>query len=205
MNYTNPYFPEATLTPDIYWANKPPQVRALRGMDAYQVALAAKQLFDQGFIIDIPIMMYQEDPVTAMGRRKEVGMTWFPSGPSTGTVLLPGLSFPGIPPYDPSKPPANSIKVSIDAADYPSFDPPPPPVVLDTHIVGAKSSWGNLYGYGPGAWADDPKRPGAKTWCINGKYGADINGQEVRQEGVTYVAHWSEGLMGETLDFTRKV
>lgn len=206
MTYTNPYFPEATLTPDIYWANKPPQVRALRGMDPLLVGLSAKQLADQGFIIDVPIMVYQWEPVTVMGIRQQDGFTWVPSGKQPNIAVMPGLSLPGLPVYDPSHPPANSIKISIDAADYPAFDPPPPPPPpLDTHVVGAKSSWGNLYGYGPGAWADDPKRPGEKTWCINGKYGADINGQEVTQEGVTYVAHWSEGLMGETLDFTRKI
>jgi hypothetical protein len=80
MSTTNPYFPEATLTDDIYWASQPPQVRALRGMSSDQVALAAKQLADQGFIIDVPIMVYQWDPVTVMGIRQVEGFTWVPSG-----------------------------------------------------------------------------------------------------------------------------
>lgn len=193
MSYTNPYFPEATLTPDIYWANKPPQVRTLRGMSSDQVALAAKQIADQGFLIDVPIMVYQWEPVTVMGIRLEEGFTWVPSGNQPNIPVMPGLSFPGLPSYDPNNPPAGSIKVSINAADYPSFDPPPPPPPpLPTNLVGARE-WGNVYGYGPGVWST---APGPKHFVVT-------DGQVVTQDGVTYTAHLSENVVGETLSFTR--
>jgi hypothetical protein len=106
---------------------------------------------------------------------------------------MPGLSFPGLPSYDPNNPPPGSIKVSIDAVDYPSFDPPPPPPPpLPTNIVGARE-WGNVYTYGPGAWSTDP---GPKTFVVT-------DGEVVTQDGVQYTAHLIENAVGETLNFTR--
>lgn len=200
--YVNPYFPEATLTPDIYWANKPSQVRALRGMPSDQVSLAAKQLADDGYTIDVPIMVYQWEPVTVMGIRQEEGFTWVPSGNQPNIPVMPGLVFPGLPTYDPLHPPPGSIRVSINAADYPAFDPPPPPPPpLPTNIVGIRE-WGNVYTYGPGAWSI---APGDKVFTINGKVGTDIEGQPVTQDGATYTAHISPGPLGIgwNLSFTR--
>lgn len=192
-NYSNPFFPEATLTPDIYWANKPPKVRALRGMSPETVSLAAKQLADQGFLIDVPIMVYQWEPVTVMGIRLNQGFTWVPSGNQPNIPVMPGLSFPGLPGYDPNNPPADSIKVSISAADYPAFDPPaPPPAPLPTNVVGTRQ-WGNVYGYGPGVWSTEE---GPKHFIVK-------DGQQITQDGVTYTAHLTAGFVGETLDFTR--
>lgn len=202
--YSNPFFPEATLTPDIYWDNKPKPVRALRDLFPTDVGLAAVQLADQGYTIDVPIMVYQYDPVTEMGMRQQAGYTWVPSAKQLPIPVAPGLTFPGAPTYDPNNPPAGSIKVSIDADDYPSYDPPAPPVILDTHVVGIRV-FGNVYGLGPGVWVDDPKRPGAKAQSVNGKFDNNINGQVVTQDGVSYTAHWSDGLMGVSLNFTRGV
>lgn len=193
MSYSNSYFPEATLTPDIYWAAQPPQVRALRAMTSNEVGLAAKQLADQGFIIDVAIMVYQWDPVTVMGIRQQEGFTWVPSGNQPDIPVMPGLSVPGLPTYDPNNPPPGSIKVSINAADYPAFDPPPPPPPpLPTNWVGPRE-WGNVYTYGPGVWSTDP---GPKHFVVT-------DGQVVAQDGVSYTAHLTEGLTGETLVFTR--
>lgn len=188
MSYTNPYFPEATLTPDIFWAHQPPAVRALRGMTSDKVALAAKQLADQGYAIDVAIMVYQWDPVTVNGIRLEEGFTWVPSGNQPNIPVMPGLVFPGLPSYDPNNPPAGSIKVSINAADYPAFDPPPPPPPpMPTNLVGARA-YGNVFYSGPGAIAN-----GAFTVT---------DAQQVEQNGVKFTAHLTQGLVGETLVFT---
>ncbi len=190
MSYQNPYFPEATLTPDIYWANQPPAVRALRNLSPEDVGGAAKQLSDQGFLIDVPIMVYQWDPVTVMGLRRVWGYTWVPSGAQANVPVVPGLVVPGMPEYDPKNAPANSIKVSIDAADYPPFDPPPPPLPPpSTALVGTRI-WANVFTFAPGA------RDVQGNFMVN-------DGQQITQDGASYVAHRSTTLMGETLYFTR--
>jgi hypothetical protein len=188
LSYQNPYFPEATLTPDIYWAHQPSTVRALRTMTPDEVGIAAKQLADQGFIIDVPIMVYQWDPITVMGLRKVWGYAWVPSGNQPNIPVVPGLNFPGLPSYDPNSPPPGSIKVSFDAADFPAFDPPPPPIPVSTAIVGARI-WANVFTFGPGA--KDPQG----NFTI-------ADGQTVTQDGVHYTAHRSQAMMGETLYFS---
>jgi hypothetical protein len=188
MSYKNPYFPEATLTPDIYWAHQPPAVRALRNLDPQQVGIQAKQLADNNYVIDVPIMVYQWDPVTVMGLRKVWGYSWVPSGNQANVPVVPGLVVPGLPSYDPTKPPAGSIKVSIDAVDYPSFDPPPPPPPPPSTALVGPRIWANVYTFGPGA------KDSRGNLLVN-------DGQQVTQDGITYVAQRSTGLMGETLYF----
>lgn len=189
----NPFFPEATLTPDIYWASQPPVVRALRALDSSEAPLAAKQLSDQGYKIDVAIIAYQFDPVTTMGIRQNSGFTWVPAGNQAQIPTMPNCPMPGLPNYDPNNPPVGSIKVSIDAADYPAFDPPPPPPpALPTNIVGARE-FANVYTYGPGAWST---AAGPKTFAV-------ADGQQVTQDGVTYTAHLVNNLVGQTLNFTR--
>lgn len=191
--YKNPFFPEATLTPDIYWASKPPKVRALRGMAQDTVGLAAKQLADNGYAIDVYIMVYQFDPVTSMGLRINAGYTWVPTGDKPNVPTVPGAALPGLPAYDPDNPPPGSIKVSIKAEDYPPFDPPAPaPAPLPTNVVGARE-WANVYNYGPGAWSTEE---GPKHFVVK-------DGQQVTQDGVVYTAHVIENLIGQTLNFTR--
>jgi hypothetical protein len=41
--------------------------------------------------------------------------------------IAPGLTLPNGNHYDPNSPPKGAIKSSLDASDYPPFDPPPPP------------------------------------------------------------------------------
>lgn len=188
--YSNPFFPTATLTPNIYWAAQPPAVRALRGMDPTLVGIAAKKLADQGYIVDVYIMVYQYDAVTAMGIRQNNGFTWVPSADQPNIPTMPGCSVPGLPNYDPNNPPAGSIKVSLNAVDYPPFDPPPPPAPpAATNVVGI-FEYGNVYSFGPGA------KDSTGKWTV-------VDGQVVTQNGVKYTAHLSvNGLMGDTLDFT---
>jgi hypothetical protein len=186
--YKNPYFPEATLTPDIYWAHQPPAVRALRTMDPGQRGIQAKILADQGYTIDVEIMVYGSDAVTLMGLRKLYGYTWVPSGNQPNIPVVPGLSFPGLASYDPNNPPAGSIKVSIDAKDYPSFDPPPPPPPPPSTAIVGPRIWANVFGAGRGI------RDAQGNLVVT-------DGQVVTQDEVNYKAQVSTGLMGQTVYF----
>lgn len=188
MVYEGYPFP-ITLTEDIYWASQPDEVAALRGMDPTARPGAAMDLALKGFAIDLAIHAWAWDPVLVMAIRKSMGMTWAPSA-------LQPQAFPisnglNLPVYDPNKPPAGSIKVSVDAPDYPPFHKPQPATVVVQHIVGpfvGPDGQGNkVFSYGPLAKATDFK-----------------TGDEVTQDGVTYVAHVSMGLMGVTFYFTQK-
>lgn len=114
-------FPEATLTAEIYRAAQPPEIRALMNMPREIGGARDKKGFElaqQGFVIDVPIMVWGWEPVTTMLMRKNLGFVWVPSG------LQPNIpnAFGTTPPI-----PAGAIKVSVDAADYPPFDVPEPP------------------------------------------------------------------------------
>src|SRR5579871_4315753 len=112
----------ATLTDDIYWAHFDPQVQALRNVpfsDSKAHTLAT--LATQGFIIDMPIMGWNWDPVLVMQYRQQYGYTWVPSLLQPNIAVAPGVSQPGTAPYDPLHPPAGSIKVSLDANDILPF------------------------------------------------------------------------------------
>jgi hypothetical protein len=108
---------KSKMTPDdAYWAEQPPAVQALRGMAPEDVGQAAMALAKQGYTIDVPIMVWQWDPLTTMVERQNYGYTWVPSGLGTPVTLPPGLSFPGLASYDPNSPPPGSIKVTTDFA-----------------------------------------------------------------------------------------
>ncbi len=108
---------KSKMTPDdAYWAEQPVAVQALRNMPPDQVGQAAIALANQGYTIDVPIMVWQWDPLTTMVERQNYGYTWVPSGLGTPVMLPPGLSFPGLASYDPNNPPAGSIKVTTDFA-----------------------------------------------------------------------------------------
>lgn len=126
---------------EMYWASKHPDVRKLRtmqepGKDAIEMIPlrqeAALQLAQSGHIIDAMIDIQFADvdggPWLIMSQRQAWGYTWYPSLLQATPTIAPGLSQPGTVPYDPTRPPAGSIKVSVNAADYPPFDPPAKPV-----------------------------------------------------------------------------
>jgi hypothetical protein len=95
---------------------------------AYQLALS-------GLLIDAPIDAYAGDPYTYMYERIQYGYTWVPSALAAPITLAPGLSYPGIPSYNPNPPyPPGSIKVSINLADYPPFAVPVPPVTTVPYV-----------------------------------------------------------------------
>ena len=123
-----------TLTTDIYWASRHPEVRKLRDMERMSAerAAAALELVKRGFTVDAVIDLGRWDAADTMRARQVFEFTWVPALGQQDVGVMPGLSVPAYG-YDPDKPPPGSIRVSTDAADYPPFDPPaeaPPPVVL---------------------------------------------------------------------------
>lgn len=170
---------------DTYWAAQPPQVQAARGQSDATVWQA---LALEGFVIDVPIMVWNWDAQTVMQIRQNDGLTWVPSALQPGIGFLPTGGNAPYNPYDPTKPPAGSIKVSVNPADYPPFFapvPPPPPV---NNLVGPLA-FGNLYQPGPAA-------------VVNG-VAQVTDGQQVTQEGVNFTAHVAHGLMGISVSFTK--
>jgi len=102
----------ANMTPDdAYWASQPAAVQALRDMPADQRYYAAEALAQQGYTIDVPIMVHGLDPLATMMQRQADGYTWVPSALQANIPVGPGISWPG-PAYDPDNPPAGSILVT---------------------------------------------------------------------------------------------
>jgi hypothetical protein len=187
-NYRNPFFPEASLTPDIYWASQPPAVRELRNLPDAERGQRAFELANKGYAIDVYVMVYGYDPVTANGIRIGQGFTWVPSALQPNIPVAPGLEFPGAPSYNPNKPPAGSIKVSIDARDFPAFDPPAPPAPpqAPASMIGFKA-YGSVFYCGVGANRDTVE-----------------DGKEYAKDGKFYLAHTNQGLMGWQCYMTAK-
>jgi len=97
---------------DAYWAKQPAAVQQLRTInDQGQRTLMATQLANQGYTIDVPIMVWNWDPSQVTSLRQSYGYTWVPSALQNPVGVAPGLSEPGIQPYDPNNPPAGSIAV----------------------------------------------------------------------------------------------
>lgn len=108
-----------------YWASQPPQIAALQSVsDSTQRESNAAGLATQGYVIDIPIMVWLWDPYIVMSMRQQFGYTWVPSALQPPLAIQPGLVEPGVQSYDPNNPPAGSIKVSTNPADFPPFNPP---------------------------------------------------------------------------------
>lgn len=88
----------------------------------------AKSLADMGYIIDVPIQVWGWNPESTMIVRHNQGFTWIPSANMPNIPVMPGITFPGQPSYDPDAPPPNSIRVVIDADE---FIPAPDMIVKD--------------------------------------------------------------------------
>jgi len=122
-----------------YLASQPPEIAALLALpDDSEQNIAARAgraaiLARRGFLIDAPIMAFGWDPFLCMEQRLAAGLIWVPSALQPGLGMPgqysePGLDTPGtLGPY-PTIPPPGSIKVSINLADYPPFNPPPAPI-----------------------------------------------------------------------------
>lgn len=107
-----------------YWLAQPPAVRVLQHMPSDIGARDAKalELAQQGYNVDVPIMVYDWNPYWVMQVRENEGLTDVRDG--TGS---------------------RALKVSSNIADFPPFDPPPPPPPhSDQKLVGA-NAFGNVY------------------------------------------------------------
>jgi hypothetical protein len=180
---------------DAYWNSQPPAVQSLRTITLGTAReTAAKALALEGYIIDVPIMVWGQVAYIVMLERQQFGYTWVPSGLQPNLPTTPGNALPGLPPYDPNNPPPGSINVSINIADYPPYvtpAPAPPAPVLP--LVGALI-FDNIYAYGPGVWSTGP---GPKVYTV-------VNGQMVTQDGATYKAVFVQTLMGSSLHFEKQ-
>jgi hypothetical protein len=98
---------------DAYWNAQPAAVQPLRTMaNETQRAELAQQLANEGYKIDVPIMVWGWDAAKTTALRQSYGYTWVPSlGEQASIPVAPGLTFPGLPSYDPNHPPAGSILV----------------------------------------------------------------------------------------------
>src|ERR1700693_3400963 len=108
-----------------YWASEPPELQALPAIEDFtQRSTRAAVLAAQGFVVDVPIMVWSWDPYLVMTMRSNYGYTWVPSALQSNVLVAPGVSQPGTVPYDPAHPPTGSIRVSTSLADYPPLNPP---------------------------------------------------------------------------------
>lgn len=177
----NQFFPNVSLTNEIYQASKAPAVRALfklpSGAERDELA---QTLAQSGYTLDVPIDVWNWDAVTTMATRAQLGFSWVPSAlqaPLNGAIGSGAV-------------PAGAIKVSVNAADYPPFDPPVA-VHVGTNLVGWHV-FGKVYTFGPGA-------------IVNGKF-VVTDGETVSQDGVEYVARVTAATlagMGTSVYFER--
>jgi len=110
---------------DIYWAAQPPAVRALKDMtNGPNKMNAAVALAQQGYTVDAWIGFYGFEPWGTMSARQMEGLPWAPAL-LQDYHMVPNPIGPGeVAPNTPM--PKGAIKTSLDPADYPPFDPPPP-------------------------------------------------------------------------------
>jgi hypothetical protein len=96
---------------DAYWANQPVAVQQLRNIqDPSERTEVAGQLAQEGYSIDVPIMVWGWDPAITTEARSSMGYTWVPSALQQPVEVAPGLTFNGTS-YNPANPPAGSITV----------------------------------------------------------------------------------------------
>lgn len=147
---------------EAYWLSRPPEVRALKGMESFSDARseAARKIAQAGTPVDAELeAIGWGNPYDTMRYRQYYGYTWFP-GLMSGKFFSPGFLPPqpvdGISVYDPNTPAPGSVKVSTNIADFPPFDPPPPVTPPpDLPLVGGRQI-GDWYYAGPGDSQDIP-------------------------------------------------
>ncbi|HLK20745.1 MAG TPA: hypothetical protein VKT81_17445 [Bryobacteraceae bacterium] len=97
---------------DAYWSAQPAAVQQLRGIDNLdERKTLGEQLAKEGYNIDVPIMIWGWDAAKVTAARESYGYTWVPSALQQQVSAAPGVSGGGITPYNPSNPPAGSIRV----------------------------------------------------------------------------------------------
>ena len=110
---------KAAMTPtEAYWASQPPAVQVLQNTPDDQKQAVAQQLANQGYTIDVPIMVWGWDPLATMIERQTAGYTWVPSAMQPSIQEAPGIeNVSGSTPYDAGNPPTGSIPVSTAFAE----------------------------------------------------------------------------------------
>jgi hypothetical protein len=107
-----PAVPSSLSADDAYWSKQPAAVQQLRNIqDQGQRTLLGTQLASEGYSIDTPIMIWGWDAGTTTQLRQSYGYTWVPSALQQPVAEAPGISDPGLTPYDPAHPPVGSIAV----------------------------------------------------------------------------------------------
>lgn len=121
------------LTDDIYWASKPDVYQPLRAMTGggSERSALADSLHEQGYLIDEAIDIWGWDAGKVMAMIAKTGLKVVPDKWQN----LPG-----------------TIKVSIDAADYPPVHPAAPPPAPETSPVGKQSPTPGVYTWTPAAF-----------------------------------------------------
>jgi hypothetical protein len=103
--------PSAQSFDEAYWASQPAAVQQLQNANPADRGELAAQLANEGYSIDVPIMVWGWDPATTMAARQADGYTWVPSALQQPVEVAPGLAFNGQS-YNPANPPAGSITVT---------------------------------------------------------------------------------------------
>ncbi len=134
-----PELPGNSRRPAASWASYAEQ--DARTVRAIQLATTG------GEIIDVPIDVWGWDPFKVMFLRESYGYTWVPSALQGNVALAPGLSQPGVAPYDPKNPPPGAVIVSTNAADFPPLVAPPPAANAPTVLVGGPIFPGSKFFY----------------------------------------------------------
>jgi hypothetical protein len=97
-----------------YWSEQPPAVQQLETIqDPLERTALAENLANEGYPVDVPIMVWGWDPGKVMQARAADGYTWVPSALQPPVSQAPGLGDPGLAPYDPDNPPSGSIAVQV--------------------------------------------------------------------------------------------
>jgi hypothetical protein len=167
------------LTADIYWASLDTKLQVLRHMDLGARFDLARELMAQNFTIDEACQLDQEmEPQDVMLVRLNNGLVWVPAANQPNIPTMPGDDMPGQKAYDAAHPPAGSIMVSIDAADYPRFGGELPTVIVKPSVGESfLTVKGEIFLPGPG---------------LNQNLIAE--GQTIAQKGRLYLAHvdWTQ-------------
>ena len=102
-----------------YWAHQPPQVQKLQNLSTVTTArrLGAIVLAEQGYVIDVPIMVYGWDPFKIMEARLQYGYSYVPAALQPNVIVAPGVSQAGVT----GSGDVGEIKVSLDFDDYPPY------------------------------------------------------------------------------------
>ena len=102
----------ADAADDAWWAKQPKPVQQFREIqDMSQRQTLATQLAGQGYQIDVPVMVWGWDAAKTTALRASAGYTWVPSALQNPVSAAPGITGPGITPYDPNHPPPGSMLV----------------------------------------------------------------------------------------------